>query len=170
MSSKKTGKAQRRPIRSLFIEPFKQVKFGISFLGISTAFLLLMAYMIFSAFMAQYDQLMELYNVTDEGAKYALITNDVFMKNIIYLSLVYVLYIFVLFFTVFKITHRFYGPTIAVKRFTTQLEKGNYAYRLKLRKGDELQNVASYLNELAAVLQKRHGVPKDDQAKTPESP
>ena len=163
MFSQKKHKYQRRTFRSLFIEPFKQIKFGLSFLGLSSLFLLIMAYMIVSAFMAQYQQLMELYDVTDEGAKYTLITNDVFMGNIIYLSFAYFFYIVVLFYTVFKITHRFYGPTVAINRFTKQMEEGNYAFRLNLRKGDELQNVAGYLNQMAETLQKRHGVSKQEQ-------
>lgn len=165
MFSPKKNTPQRRTFRSLFIEPFKQVKFGLSFLGLSSLFLLIMAYMIVTAFMAQYEQLMELYEVTDEGAKYALITNDVFMSNIIYLSLAYFFYILVLFYAVFKITHRFYGPTVAIQRFTKQIEKGNYAFRLHLRKGDELQNVAAYLNTMAETLQNKHGIPKEEDPK-----
>ena len=159
MSSKINYKKQRRTFKSLFIEPFKQVKFGLPFLGVSSTFLFLMAYMIITAFMAQYEQLMELYQVTDEGAKYALLTNDVFVQNMIYMSILYVLYILSLFFVVFKLTHRFYGPTVAFTRFTTQMKAGNYAFRLRLRKKDELQNVADDLNTLAEALEKRHGVP-----------
>lgn len=164
MFFRKKQKYQRRSFRSLFIEPFKQVKFGLSFLGLSSLFLIIMAYMIIQGFLSQYDQLMQLYNVTDQGAKYALITNDIFIHNMVYLSVIYLIYILVLFFFVFKITHRFYGPTVAIDRFIKQMKEGNYSFRLSIRKKDELQNVIQNLNSLAEVLEKRHSSTPKDQS------
>ena len=155
-SRQNTGK-ERRKISSLLIEPFKQVKFGLVLLGASTFFLTVLAYFILEAFNAQYAQLMELYQVSDEGSRYALITNDLFKRHMIQLGLVYLVYIVVFFSLVLKLTHRFYGPSLAVGRFVSQMKQGNYAYRLSLRKTDELQSVAQELNGLAEDLERRYG-------------
>ena len=157
MPPKRNISKERRKISSLLIEPFKQVKFGLVLLAVSTFFLIVLAYFILEAFNAQYAQLMELYQVTDEGSRYALITNDLFKRHMIQLGLVYFVYMLVFFSLVIKLTHRFYGPTLAISRFVSQMKQGNYAYRLSLRKTDELQSVAQELNSLAEDLERRHG-------------
>lgn len=56
-----------------------------------------------------------------------------------------------------RITHRFLGPQVPMQRHIQSLIAGDYDSAIRLRKGDELQELASSLNELAEALQKRHG-------------
>jgi len=56
-----------------------------------------------------------------------------------------------------KITHRFLGPQVPIRRHIAALIEGNYGSSCHLRKGDELQELTEDLNELAATLRERHG-------------
>ena len=121
MSSHQNARQNRRKFSSLLIEPFKQVKFGLVLLGASTIFLIILGYFILESFNAQYTQLMELYNVTDEGAKYELITNELFKRHMIQFALLYLAYFLAFLLLIIKLTHRFYGPSVAFRRFVLQM-------------------------------------------------
>lgn len=56
-----------------------------------------------------------------------------------------------------KITHRFLGPQVPLQRHIRALIAGDYQSACSLRKGDELQELAATLNELATTLEQRHG-------------
>lgn len=62
---------------------------------------------------------------------------------------------FVCFAFVIVLTHRFFGPMVAVHRHLNELERGNYSSRIQLRKNDELKDLADHLNNLAATLEKK---------------
>jgi len=53
------------------------------------------------------------------------------------------------------ITHRFYGPMIALRRHTWTLLRGEYEHRTHLRKHDEFKELANDLNQLSERLQKK---------------
>ena len=53
----------------------------------------------------------------------------------------------------FRMMHRFYGPTVPILRLLGELKAKKYDGRLRLRKGDELIEVAAAINELAAQLE-----------------
>ncbi len=86
-----------------------------------------------------------------------MITNEVFYQNAFWLAGVYILYAILLLVLVFKLTHRYYGPLVAVKRFLNILIEGEYSSRISLRKNDELKDIAAKLNELAQALEEKHG-------------
>ncbi len=52
-------------------------------------------------------------------------------------------------------THRLVGPTVAFRRQIKEIRRGNYAARIRLRKGDAFPEVAEELNQLAAELEAR---------------
>lgn len=52
-----------------------------------------------------------------------------------------------------KMGQRVFGPTIPLERHINELVKGNYSVRTKLRKGDELQSLATALNQLSEKLE-----------------
>lgn len=54
-----------------------------------------------------------------------------------------------------RITHRFVGPQVALRRTIDALKHGDYEATCTLRKDDHLQAVATSLNELADALQER---------------
>lgn len=50
------------------------------------------------------------------------------------------------------LSHRIAGPIFSIKRFLNKVANGSYEEPLKLRKNDELQDVAESLNRLVAKL------------------
>jgi HAMP domain-containing protein len=52
-------------------------------------------------------------------------------------------------------SHRIYGPTVALRRHIDNLKQGNYQARIRLRKHDELKNIAADLNSLAKILEEK---------------
>ncbi len=53
-------------------------------------------------------------------------------------------------------TQRVFAPVDSMKDFLGEIEKGNFAARLRIRKGDDFQNIAGKLNIMAEVLEKRY--------------
>jgi len=60
-------------------------------------------------------------------------------------------------FLALRMTHRFLGPQVPMRRHIQALAEGNYDSRCNIRKGDELQELADDLNLLAEALDQRHG-------------
>lgn len=50
------------------------------------------------------------------------------------------------------LSHRFYGPVVAILRAVRAMTEGNYDQEIRLRPQDELQDLARALNELQAKL------------------
>lgn len=55
-----------------------------------------------------------------------------------------------------RLSHKIYGPVVAIKRYLTTLGGGDYKARLTLRQGDDLLDLRDALNQLAESLEKRH--------------
>jgi signal transduction histidine kinase len=128
-------------------------------IGVSVAFVGLCAWMFVTAFTQQYQHVMSIFNVVDPNMKWELVTNDVFETNAIRISILFVSFIVVLFYTVFKLTHRYYGPLVSIQRFVAGIQRGEYNRRCKIRTKDELHGLVNQLNQMAEILEKRHGVP-----------
>jgi HAMP domain-containing protein len=147
----------KRNIRSTLIEPFSQIKFGIYVIGASIAFVFLVAAMFVYTFYQQYQHLMGIFNITDARDQLQLVTNDIFYHNAIKIGLLLLGYIVGMFVLVFKLTHRYYGPLVSIERFIDEVARGKYKNRVKIRQNDELQRLATRLNDMASSLEKRHG-------------
>ena len=147
----------RRNLRSLLVEPFKQIKFGLYVIGISVAFVVACAGMFVVAFREQYQHVMSIFNVVDPNQQWDLVTNEVFRTNAIRIGFVFVAYLVVLFGVVFRLTHRYYGPLVSVERFVNDITEGRYNKRATIRTNDELQRLVARLNRMAETLERRHG-------------
>jgi HAMP domain-containing protein len=147
----------RRNLRSLVIEPFKQVKFGLYVIGVSVAFVVVCAAMFVAAFSDQYQHVMDIFNVVDPSLKWELVTNDIFYANAVRIGLMFLFYISALFTVVFRLTHRYYGPLVSIERFLDQFAAGHYHLRAKIRDKDELHDLVAKLNHMAEELERRHG-------------
>ena len=160
----------RRNLKSTVIEPFKQIKFGLYVIGISVAFVGICAFMFVNAFTEQYQHVMGIFNVVDPTKQWDLVTNDVFKTNAIKIAILFVVFIAVLFFVVFKLTHRYYGPLVSIERFVDEFARGDYSKRAKIRERDELHSLVDKLNMMADQIERRHGsgpsaaVSDDDKA------
>lgn len=145
-----------RNIRSLLIEPFKQIKFGIYMIAISFVFLSISSVLFVNSFIEQYAHVMEIFQIINPDKQWDMVLNDVFYKNALRLVLFFIAYFCVIFYIVFKLTHRYYGPLISIQRFLDRLIKGEYDSRVSIRSKDELQDLVAKLNTLAETLQNRH--------------
>lgn len=147
----------KRNLSSLVIEPFKQIKLGLYVMGIAVAFVGICAFMFITAFTEQYQHVMGIFNVVDPNLKWELVTNDVFYTNAIRIGVLFVAFISTLFFVVFRITHRYYGPLVSIERFVDQFSRGEYHRRCKIREKDELHSLVTKLNAMAEAIERRHG-------------
>jgi len=146
----------RRNFKTLVIDPFKQMKFGLYVMGISVTFLAIFAYLFVDAFTDQYQHVMGIFNVVDPTLQWEIVTNDVFKMNAIRVGIFFALYIGGLFWAVFRLTHRYYGPLVSIRRFVSQMNAGDYSARCSIRKKDELLSLVSELNAMAESIEKRH--------------
>ena len=144
-----------RSFRSLIIEPFKQIKFGLYIIVITSVFLILSLSLVLYSFANQYQQLMDLFHVVDKNSQWELVLNDVFINNMTMIAALYFLFIISILLVIFKLTHQYYGPIVAIKRFISQLKRGEYNHSISIRKTDELQDIVKALNELARILAKK---------------
>ncbi len=149
-------KRPKRTLGSVLIEPFKQIKLGLYVMGISLAFLTLASLLFVMAFTEQYQHVMDIFKIVDPEQKWELVTNRVFYMNAVKLAVLFVAYLVILFAVVFRMTHRYYGPLVSIERFVSQISEGDYARRVIIRRGDELQRLVSLLNTMAARLEHRH--------------
>ena len=148
---------QIRSIKNTLIEPFSQLKIGIYVIIVTVVFLVLSGLLFYNSFSEQYNNVLEIFNITDPDSKWQLISNDVFYSNLIKLSLLFLLFIAVLLSVIFYSTHKYYGPLMSFQRFSTAITEGKYYSRVQVRKKDELQLLAEQLNSMASTLEKKHG-------------
>lgn len=142
-----------RSLRNFFIEPFAQVRMGAYILSVSLLFIVLITLLVAKAFLAQYEVLLQV----DQTAGWEKLLEETFNRGSTELAVVLILYIAVLFTMVVRMTHRVYGPVVSINRFLDQMIQGQYDKRCTVRKDDDLKQLVHKLNELAAVLQQKHG-------------
>jgi len=59
--------------------------------------------------------------------------------------------------TTFYLSHKFFGPMVAIRRFVSKITEGEYEEKIHIRETDEFQEFARELNLMADQLRKRHG-------------
>ena len=148
-----TGK---RTFRYLLIEPFSQIKLGVYVIAITLIFLGLLSAFFVNSFNEQYQHVMEIFRVVDPKFQWQLVTNDIFYTNVVRFGALTVVFILSLFLVIFRVTHKYYGPLVAIERFVEAITDGDYDQRVVIRKGDELQVVVEKLNKMAQSLEERH--------------
>ena len=147
-----------RKLRNTVIEPFKQFKIGVYIVVTTFVFIVCAGYLFMSSFWQQYQHVMSIFEVVDPNLQWEVITNDVFFANIIKVSVLFLLFMLLTMAMVFKLTHRYYGPLVSIEKFVDQVADGDYSSRVALRKKDELQRLATKLNQMADNLEQRHNV------------
>ena len=158
----KTG----RKLKNTVIEPFKQFKIGVYVIIISFVFIICASYLYLSSFWQQYQHVMSIFSVVDPDLQWEVITNDVFIKNIVKVSALFILFMLIIMGVVFKLTHRYYGPLVSIEKFIDRISAGEYKSRVAIRKKDELVRLVNKLNSMAENLEERHG---KDSVQSPAS-
>lgn len=129
---------------------------GIYLVAITLAFIAALLGLVLRFFWDQYQQVMQLFQISDPATKWELVLNDVFYNNIAIIGLTCLGFILFLMASVVRITHRYYGPIVSINRFLEGLIEGDYSRRVSIRKGDELQDLVAKLNIMAETLENRH--------------
>lgn len=136
----------KRSLRSLLVRPNRQLKLVVASLGVA---MLAMAGLTGFLVLKVDDLITKLEPSSPEIAAYVQNTLSPAL-TVVLLGQVLVwagsIFIGVL------VSHRVYGPLIPIVRHIRKLAEGDYASRVRLRKGDELEEVAGALNELAEKL------------------
>ena len=164
----KSKSRQSRNMKTLLIEPFKQIKLGIYVLLVSLVFTAAFSALFLYASFQYYQHVMEIFEVVDPKFKWDVVNNSVFQSLIWKLGVLLVTFISTLFLIVFRSTHKFYGPLVGIERFVEGITKGEYRRRVVIRKGDELGRLAQVLNEMAQKLEERHGTSLPDRRRRDE--
>lgn len=143
---------RRRGFQSWFVEPYRQIKLGLVFLLLNLFFVLLLFSVLGYYFWDVYRALtVYFYLSPDQG-------REIFDKLSIPLWSVFgllVLFVIATILVSVRYTHRIYGPLVSIHRFLDDLIQGKVSESLSLRESDQLQGLATRLNEVAIMLQKR---------------
>ncbi len=152
----------KRKLKNFFIKPKFQLKYtyyqvaaGFSFFG-TTVFLI-------NRKLMEIDVVLQNNVVID-----ALIQRQLhnLYTDITKITLIgFVSYVAFTFVYAMVMTHRVSGPMIAIVAFIDELKKGNYGFKRKLRRADELVPISESLHELAQLLLRKS---TNDQTKNVE--
>jgi nitrate/nitrite-specific signal transduction histidine kinase len=145
-------KQNRRSIQQFLVEPFKQVKLSLYFLALTLVSYIVIGFAIWRSAVAQYDQLMAIFQVVGDQ-QWQVLMNDVFVNNLIVMGGVFVLLSAASIGLSIWLTHRVYGPQVALQRFAREIANGNFAARVRLRQRDEFHKLADELNLMASRLE-----------------
>jgi HAMP domain-containing protein len=146
----------QRRLRSLLIEPFAQIKFGLYMISCAIVFITIILGFFLYSFYVQYQQVMDIFHIVDPQVKWELILNNVFYANAAILAGIFLVFFATFFAIVIRETHKYYGPLVSINRFVRELKGGTFTSRVRIRKDDELQGLARELNELAEYLEKTY--------------
>ncbi len=146
-------RAKRRTLTAYFVEPFKQIRFGLHVVAVCLAYVCLLGWLYANAFREQYQQVIDIFEVVDTAS---LVQNDVFVKNAFIIGSALFALVATMLFVVVRRTHKMYGPMVNINRFVSELQKGNYAVRISVRENDDFQGLVQELNVLAERLDSRH--------------
>ena len=140
-------KSSRREIT--LIEPYKQLRFGITFLWLNLLFS--------TAIIALFGSyLWDIYSALSEYFKMDKAQSEVIlMKLAIPAALgIFLIFIFIIMTLVAstRYTHQIYGPLVSIKRFLDELLIGKNPTPIKLRETDQLKDLVSRLNKLSDQL------------------
>lgn len=157
MGDRNSQARQSRSLSSMVIEPFSQLKFGVYVIVICLLFLVGAGLLFHNSFLEQYKHVLAIFEVTDPEMQWEVISNNIYIENLRNLALLFLVFIAVMMAVVFRMTHKYYGPLVSIKRFASSIESGKYFSRVSVRKGDELIEIAESLNAMAQELEKKHG-------------
>jgi hypothetical protein len=143
------AQGRRRGFASWFVEPYKQVRLGLIFLLVNSAFAVLIlsvfGYYVWDMYMsiATYFQL--------AGGESATALSKFSVPLIVGASLILFFVIATILVSV-RYTHEIYGPLVSIHRFLDDMLAGRSPAPIQLRDSDQLQDLASKLNLLAERL------------------
>ena len=139
------GKSRRGKV---LLEPYKQLRFGMVFIGLNLLFSLLMTG-VFSYFM--YDMFAAISSYFRLSGAESAMTMEKFMTPLGVSLGIFLAFIVSTLVLSARYTHQFYGPMVSIKRFLDQIIEGGRPAPIKLRANDQLQDLVSRLNTIASL-------------------
>jgi nitrogen fixation/metabolism regulation signal transduction histidine kinase len=142
----------RRSVKNVFVRPREQFRLAIYFVAaacLGIGMFTLIQYYLMRRLVVE---LALAYKIEAEIVGY--IQNAMFSGLLFCLILCASCIFFAIFFGV-RLSHRIYGPLVPMLRHVESLQKGDYSARIKLRSGDEFQDLQTALNTLTEELQKK---------------
>ena len=133
----------------ILIEPYKQLRFGLTFLWLNLFFATAIFYIFGSYLWDVYDTLSVYFRLDKDQSE---IFFGKLVKPAIIGFLVVLLFIAVTLFTSVRYTHQIYGPLVSIRRFLDEILSGQKPSTIKLRSSDQLQDLVSRLNQMSMRL------------------
>lgn len=145
----------KRSMRSFLLEPLKQVRIGLYFIGLTFGFTALLVGLFLNVMYDQHQRTMQLLEMSDGSTFWDLFANPIVFTGLLQIGIALGLFFLVTLATSIVLTHRIYGPLISIRRHIGQLKRGAFESRVRIRRRDELHGLADDLNQLAEALQAR---------------
>ncbi|NRA66507.1 MAG: hypothetical protein HRU19_18610 [Pseudobacteriovorax sp.] len=143
--------ASKRKITGYIIQPLMQSKLGLYSIGLSIALVVGIAWILYSNFAELVESVLVLTEAPDEVGR---IFAEYWSSTQIWIYLSLLAYVVATIGLSVWYTHKFLGPTVALKKHLEELAKGNYSYRTILRKGDAMEEMAGAMNRVSVVLER----------------
>lgn len=144
---------ERRKARNLLLEPRLQLKLPIQLLLLTAFFAVLVSVVLYYGFESLYEF------VTMQGVMGEQLADAIRHQShaiaIVFVSL-FVGYVLLTIGLAVLYLHKLVGPTVAFRRHIEALKNGDFSARIKLRKNDAFPELATDLNELAEILERRY--------------
>lgn len=145
------GQSKRRIIRGLFNDTRRQFTYGFA----NVFFVLFFVLIINSLSIYKFSQISNL--CLGIGGEFNAANMMSYLNFMGIASAIAILLTGLLsFFFIILLTHRFFGPLVAISRHLDELKAGNFTSRIRLREKDELKSLCQQLNDLTEVLQKNY--------------
>ncbi len=150
----------KRSIRSFLLEPFKQVRIGLYLVALTLGFTVLLILLFFDVMYRQHLRTMEMLGMSDGSSFWDLLDNPIVLTGLMQIGFALVVFILITVVTSIVLTHRVYGPLVSIRRLVRSLAQGDFSARVRIRKRDDLHDLADELNELAESLERSSTQPE----------
>lgn len=148
------SKGRRGGVRSKLVEPYFQIKLGLMFIIVNVIFSVLIGGVVYWVLSDVFAALKTYFQLTGGDAT---LTMGKLSTPMILIGSMVVLFVGATFYVAVHYTHKIYGPLVSINRFVDDLLEERIPSKLVLRDGDELQDLAGKLNELADKMRAKGG-------------
>lgn len=142
-------KGRRKGVKSLLVEPYKQVKLGLMFLLVNLVFSVLIV-TVFGYFLWDiYRTISTYFHLTEQES---ILTMGKFAWPAIIGGSLIGLFVLTTLLVSIRYTHEIYGPLVSIHRFLDDVLEGRKPHNLQLRESDQLKDLATKLNKVATLM------------------
>jgi hypothetical protein len=140
------SKGRRGGVRSKLVEPYFQIKLGLMFIVVNVIFSVLIGGVVYWVLSDVFAALKTYFQLTGGDAS---LTIGKLSNPMMIIGSMVMMFVGTTFYVAVHYTHKIYGPLVSINRFVDELLEERIPSKLLLRDGDELQDLAIKLNELA---------------------